>query len=107
MASPIWLAYDLGVRGDYEGLYKWLDEHGAKECGDSVAFLKYEHTGSLHDALTRDLRGAINLSTNTRIYVVWRDTNKKIKGQFIIGGRKAAPWSGFASVPEQAEVDEE
>lgn len=28
---------NLGVQGDYEGLYAWLGEHRAKECGDSVA----------------------------------------------------------------------
>ena len=33
--STIWISYDLGVRGDYEGLYAWLDSHGAKECGDT------------------------------------------------------------------------
>ena len=36
--KAIWLSFDLGVAGDYPGLYKWLDEHDAVECGDSVAF---------------------------------------------------------------------
>ena len=30
----IWLSYDLGVDGDYENLYAWLDHKEAKECGD-------------------------------------------------------------------------
>ena len=41
MKRAIWISYDFGVRGDYEGIYTWLDDHGAIECGDSIAFLKY------------------------------------------------------------------
>ena len=41
MGKFIWLSYDLGIRGDYESLYSWLDDHEAKECGDSVAFLSF------------------------------------------------------------------
>lgn len=35
MKQLIWISYDLGVSGDYENLYAWLDDHGAKECGQS------------------------------------------------------------------------
>jgi hypothetical protein len=37
MHTVMWMSYDLGVKGDYEGLYAWLDDHEAKECGNSVA----------------------------------------------------------------------
>ena len=37
----IWISFDLGIRGDYENLYAWLDEHGAKECGDNFASIIY------------------------------------------------------------------
>ena len=43
MNKALWLSYDLGVKGDYEGLYAWLDDHNAEECGNSVAFLHYEY----------------------------------------------------------------
>ena len=39
MESFVWMSYDLGVSGDYEGLYAWLDDHNAKECGNSVAWV--------------------------------------------------------------------
>jgi hypothetical protein len=32
-----WLSFDLGLQGDYDNLYAWLDKQGAQECGDSVA----------------------------------------------------------------------
>jgi len=33
MKKLIWIAFDLGVRGDYDGIYEFLDTHEAKECG--------------------------------------------------------------------------
>lgn len=96
--STIWISYDLGVRGDYEGLYAWLDAHDAKECGDSVAVLTYRYSGSLPDRLKADLKKDIAINKNSRIYVIYRDeTTEKNKGKFIFGGRRAAPWTGFAA----------
>ena len=61
--STIWISYDLGVSGDYEGMYEWLDDHSATECGSSVAFVKqYEHDGDdLMQALRRDIQGSIEI----------------------------------------------
>lgn len=105
--STIWLSYDLGVRGDYEGLYTWLDAHGAKECGDSVAVLTYEFTGSLPDKLKADLKKAFTVDKRTRVYVIYRErsTNKN-KGSFLFGGRRAAAWTGYASTDAGTADDE-
>jgi hypothetical protein len=106
MKSAIWISYDLGVRGDYEALYTWLDEHEAQECGDSLAFLNYEYTGSLKDSVTKELGKALEITKQTRIYLVYREREtNKIRGSFIFGGRKAAPWSGYGR-HGQADVDE-
>ena len=34
MNKALWLSYDLGVKGDHEGLDAWLDDHDAEECGN-------------------------------------------------------------------------
>lgn len=104
MKSAIWLSFDLGLRGDYEGIYTWLDQQEAKECGDSLAFIKYDHDGDLLSTLKTDLEDAIEITKKTRIYVTFRnqDTGKP-KGKFIIGSRKAAPWSGYAGDNGQEE----
>ena len=95
--SAIWISYDLGVQGDYESLYAWLDTHGAKECGDSVAFLNYEHGGSVKKHLTTDLKKAITVDKRTRIYVIYREAETdKNKGAFIFVGRREAPWTGYS-----------
>ncbi|MGZ8216326.1 hypothetical protein [Methylomagnum sp.] len=107
MKSAIWIIFDLGVRGDYEGIYTWLDQHGAKECGNSAAFLNYEYSGELLSALKADLEESIQVSKKTRIYVAYSDLEtKKVKGQFIIGGRKASPWEGYAVRVSQVDADE-
>lgn len=99
--STIWISYDLGVRGDYEKLYAWLDSRGAKECGDSLAVLKYAPKGSLPDALKRELRRALTVDKRTRIYVIYRDqTTNKNKGIFLFGGRRAPSWTGYSSARE-------
>jgi hypothetical protein len=98
MKSAIWISYDLGLRGDYESLYAWLDERDAQECGDSLAFLKFQHTGSLIASLKREINRAIKTTKSARLYVIYRDTDKKkIQGTFLLGGRKAPPWTGYGS----------
>lgn len=105
MQSTIWLSYDLGVSGDYEGLYSWLENHGAKECGSSVAFLKnYEFEGDLLESLEADVRDAVTLNRRSRIYVIF-DDDGRLRGQYVVGKRKAPPWTGFGDELEQ-EADE-
>ena len=105
--NAIWISYDLGVQGDYASMYAWLDAHSAKECGDSLAFLVYKHSGETKERLKADLKRAITVDKRTRIYVIYRATDtKKIKGVFLFGGRRAPPWTGYSSRDAGA-VDEE
>ena len=96
----IWMSYDLGVSGDYEGLYAWLDDHNAKECGNSVAWFSFSHEGdtmeSLIESLKAEIESVVSLNRRSRIYVIYVDVDDdKTRGRFIIGGRKSAPWDGF------------
>ena len=34
--KAVWISFDLGVQGDYEGLYRWLDSFDARECGENL-----------------------------------------------------------------------
>lgn len=105
MEKTVWLSYDLGVKGDYEGLYAWLDDHEATECGDSIAYFKFKvkNQESLLDELKYDLSEHVNFSKRDRVYVIWK-INDSIKGKFIFGKRKASPWEGYGS--EESGVDE-
>lgn len=104
----IWLSFDLGVRGDYDGLYAWLDEHGAKECGNGVAAIAYPHDGeTLPSILKAELAGRVNFDKRSRVYLIYRDQkSRRNKGEFLFGGRRAAPWSGFGTVGGAPDEDE-
>ena len=107
MKKSIWLSYDLGVKGDYTSLYEWLDSHEAVECGDSIAYFKFEWVQEsdtpLPDALKSELTESVRIKKTDRVYIIWRE-HSKVRGKYIIGSRKVAPWAGFAGRP--SEIDE-
>lgn len=104
MKTVIWISYDLGVRGDYEGIYAFLDAHGAKECGDSIAFLSFEYEDDLIAELKAKIEEYVDLQPRSRIYVLSRD-NGRYKGRFVFGHRKRAPWAGYAGRDSEEEDD--
>lgn len=97
MKRAFWISYDLGLKGDYTGLYTWLDSIGAKECGDSLAFFAMEVTSDPIDFLKKEIKNSVKLSKTDRIYLIYlEDNTNKPKGKFLVGGRKRAPWEGYA-----------
>ena len=106
MKHTFWLSYDLGVSGDYEGIYSWLENHGAQECGSSVAYVRgYDCEEDLFDCLTSDLNSAVDLNQRARVYVIHKRKDGRIGGRYLFGKRRAPPWTGYGNVPEQ-EADE-
>lgn len=100
MKKTIWISYDLGIKGDYQGLYSWLDDHEAIECGNSVAFMKYEFTGNFKAELKKNLEDNVEFKPGDRIYIVRGvkvDGKKLMRGIFILGKRKSNPWEGYGS----------
>ena len=55
MEKTIWISFDLGITGDHESLYAWLDDHEAKECGNNLAVLSYTFHGDLLTTLKQEL----------------------------------------------------
>lgn len=103
-SSVVWLSYDLGATGDYEGMYAWLDNLGAKECGSSVAYIKrYEHDGDLIDALREGIAEHVQLGKRARVYAIARRNDGRTVGKYVIGRRKASPWEGFGDADETQE----
>jgi len=111
----IWLTYDLGVGGDFQGLYSWLDDNNAIECGNNNAFFSYSYPENIKtddnfvEFLKNELENKIKFNPGNRIYIVRKsiDINKNGKsiGNFIIGKRKANPWEGFGTKTENS-IDE-
>lgn len=111
MKKVIWMSYDLGVQGDYNHLYAWLDNHDALECGDSMVYFVYEVPDGTDDdtfktIIREDLESSIKFNPGNRIYMVRRvkeDDKDTFYGQFIIGKRKASPWEGYGDKTENTD----
>ena len=102
------LSFDLGIAGDYENLYAWLDDHEAKECGEGVAWFYFDHDASkepFEQSLKSSLAKTVKFGERSRVYVLHRSEGK-IRGKFIFGRRKRAPWLGFGRHQETEEDGE-
>lgn len=96
--NAFWISYDLGLKGDYSGIYAWLDSVGAKECGDSMAFFSLDNFNGKLDSIKNEISKSVALNKTDRIYLKYLDSkSKKMKGVFLFGGRKSAPWEGYAT----------
>ncbi|HVA78336.1 MAG TPA: hypothetical protein VNF27_10595 [Candidatus Binataceae bacterium] len=91
VSSRFWLSYDLGLRGEYDALYTWLDRRGARECGDSSAtFSGAESREEVAKSLAK------TVAKGARLYLIGKKKDGRTVGGFVMGKRKAAPWAGFA-----------
>ena len=104
--KTFWLSFDLGIRGDYNNLYKWLDKNEAIACGNNLAFIKFHYqTADPKSELEKSLKDDVKFNQNDQIYLVWSDDENKTKGRFIVGGRKPAPWKGYHIEETTQEID--
>lgn len=101
MVKTIWISYDLGVRGDYEGLFQFLGEANAKECGSNLGVFTFEVKNDLLTELKEAIRQHMNLDKRSRIYVMYTKPDGKPTGKFIFGKRKSPPWTGYGTVGDE------
>jgi hypothetical protein len=102
MQTRVWLSYDIGIRGDLEGIFQFLGRHKATECGGNSASFVFNHTSDLISEIQKEIKKDVSLDKRTRIYLIHKSGEKYI-GKFIFGTRRTAPWASF--IP--AEGDEE
>jgi hypothetical protein len=103
--KSFWLNYDFGLRGNYNGLFTFLDNNEAIECGNGLAYFTFSNPNKLTldeliKKITSELAELVIPSPSDRIYLIWRDdsgTSTKVKGKFIFGDRKTAPWNGYGN----------
>jgi len=106
----VWLSYDLGVRGEYDSFYYWLDEHNALECGDSIAtFLwdyneEFDDISNLKKEIKESLQCDIKFKKTDRVYLIFQNERGHSTGSFIIGKRKSSPWEGYSNVSSEDDV---
>lgn len=108
MKKTIWISFDFGMKGDYDGLYKWLDKNDASERGYGLALVKnIEVPGSIKSKdkpdleflkyIKNQLSKNVKIGTNDRIYMIWNSVNQNAaRGGFLFGNKKPSPWEGYA-----------
>jgi hypothetical protein len=108
MKKWIMINYDLGLKGDYQGLYRFLDNHKALDCGNCNAAFEIEVSKDSFDTIfsevSKNLVREVELSQNDRIYLTATDNTCQMKGRFINGNRKRAIWEGYGNL-EQVKDD--
>jgi len=112
--KSIWLCYDFGLKGNYAALFTFLDNHDAIDCGNGLAYFKYENKDFLKSEelikkLESELKELISPSASDRIYVIWRNDDKTVatvKGRFLFGNRKTPPWNGYATKDGDGQEEE-
>lgn len=83
-----------------------MDSVGAIECGDSVAFFEKKYSGSPLKSMLEEIKEFVSINQETRFYVVYSDPNTgKVKGKFLLGRRKRAPWWGYSPVGLENQED--
>jgi len=110
MKKAIWIAFDFGMKGDYEGLYRWLDRNGAQERGYGLALIKEieiplkripqnKKDLAFKKYIKDEIAKSADLGKSERVYMIWKSLeDKKMKGAFLYGRSKAAPWTGYSDI---------
>ncbi len=88
-----WISFDLGLMGDYSRFYEWLDSQGAEECGSGLASLV---STQARDQMVAEIQNILKDAPRARAYLISKQPDGRFGGKFVAGGRKAAPWAGFA-----------
>lgn len=84
MKKSVWISYNLGIKGDYQSLYEWLDNHEAKECGYSLVFLIYNMKEDLFSEIKFDLEEHVNFENGDRIFIIYNRRTIKLKGNLFV-----------------------
>ena len=102
------LNFDLGIRGEYDSLYTFLDKNKALDCGNSNCAFEYHFKGTdlgFEDKfiqLKEDLEKYVVFGKNDRIYAIVHNEYGIARGRFLFGQRKTPIWDGYA----EKEVDD-
>ncbi len=100
------LNYDLGLKGDYESLYKTLDNLGAQDCGNSNCTFDFSYSSSCnnHDdrfeELSKFFENEVEFKKGDRVYAVVLDSKEIARGRFLFGNRQRPVWEGYGNKEE-------
>ena len=103
-----WICFDLGLKGDYPGMYKYLDSHKGIECGGNIAYMKREIVPNFKEIVRQEIIASVKINSDDRVYLIYKEPQStNTCGYFIFGGRKKADWDGFNIIATPDVVDSE
>lgn len=109
VTKHIILNYDLGLKGDYSGLYAFLDNHEALDTGNCNAAFAMQFSENefpiIYNELKEIIQKSVTIESTDRIYMLATDSSNNMRGQFLFGSRKRPIWEGYGNVTSE-EVDE-
>lgn len=121
MEKRIFINFDLSLRGDYKGLYKWLDKNNAEERGNGYALIKKyfypdselagasdykEKNMKLINFIRKDIKKFAEIGSSDRIYLTFETFEKEsLGGIFLFGKKQATPWEGHYNESSETETD--
>ena len=90
---PVWISYDLGSKGDFTNMYRWLKGYEALECGNSTAQIWYskERGRKLVPSLRKEIEEAIAINAETRIFIIYRGSKNTLHEKWLIGSTNPTP----------------
>ncbi|GAA0734277.1 hypothetical protein GCM10009430_49260 [Aquimarina litoralis] len=99
--------YDLGLKGDYESLYSFLDNKDAVDCGNSSGAFEFNFIGGSElshedkiEQVKTEIESHVSLSKGDRVYIIVHDKNGQPRGTFIFGHRQRPIWEGYGTKTE-------
>ena len=101
--SWVILNFDLGLKGDYENLYKTLDNLDAQDCGNSNCVFEYNFPTNFDDhekrfdEVLKLLEKEIEFKKGDRIYAIVLNSKNIPRGKFLVGNRQRPIWEGFGN----------
>lgn len=110
MNVPFYISFDLSLRGDYQGLYRWLDKNKAEERGNGYAFIKSyncpdselegatdfkEKNYKFANYVKKEILEYAEIGSSDRIYITLKlIDNNHVGGLFLFGKKQSEPWEG-------------
>lgn len=121
MEKNFYINFDFSLRGDYKGLFKWLDKNNAEERGNGYALIKkYDFPDNELDGVTdpkekslklvsylrKDIKEVVKISPSDRIYLTFLlFETENLGGIFLFGNKQAPPWEGSFQDNDEPETD--
>lgn len=110
--KSFWLDFDLSNQQITKALFTWLDLKAAEQCASETAYFKLdvpEHytRDEISEWVKKDILKLVPATDLDTLYLIFQDEKGRLVGRYLSGGRRRAPWVGFAPFDPKSEAIDE